>query len=236
MDTPQIVEFFFAPGSRYSYLAASQIGKLEADTGCRVAWRPVYGPDMRALRGRDPFAREPVSGQYEWSYRRADAELWADFYGIPFREPPSRDIDFKLLSRAATVAAHMGAAAVYGWRVCEAVYGSDAWPLDAALCVRLAAQVGLPSAEFAARLDAPQTERRRIEPADVSKRTATATPSARRMLEHNYFGRGELSLRIEQGHEIQRPSLVLLRARQSGTQRETSVGGYVIPVAEGRLL
>ena len=30
------VEFFFSPGSRYSYLAASQMPALEADTGCRV--------------------------------------------------------------------------------------------------------------------------------------------------------------------------------------------------------
>jgi 2-hydroxychromene-2-carboxylate isomerase len=57
------VEFFFAPGSRYCYLAASQICSLETDTGCRVDWRAVYGPDLRALGGRDPFAGPPVSGQ-----------------------------------------------------------------------------------------------------------------------------------------------------------------------------
>src|SRR5215470_15595475 len=97
--TPKTVDFFFSPGSRYSYLAASQIPSIEAEHGCRVDWRPVNGPDIRALRGRDPFSGEPLSGQYEWSYRQRDAEAWADYYGIRFREPPTHEFDFKLLAR-----------------------------------------------------------------------------------------------------------------------------------------
>jgi len=106
----EAVEFFFSPGSRYCYLAASQIPALEAETGCRVDWRPVDGHALRALRGRDPFLGEPPSGQYDWTYRRTDAEAWADYYGIPFREPPDHDLDFDLLVRAATVAKRLGAA------------------------------------------------------------------------------------------------------------------------------
>ncbi len=115
-DQP-LVEFFFSPGSRYSYLVASQIPSIEADTGCRVEWRPVDGPDIRALRGRDPFAGGPVSCQFDWSYRWYDAELWADYYGIPFREPPTHTFDFRPLALAATVARRLGAAADYGWGV-----------------------------------------------------------------------------------------------------------------------
>jgi 2-hydroxychromene-2-carboxylate isomerase len=33
MTEKPIVEFFFSPGSRYSYLAASQIPSIEAETG-----------------------------------------------------------------------------------------------------------------------------------------------------------------------------------------------------------
>jgi 2-hydroxychromene-2-carboxylate isomerase len=154
-----VVEFFFSPGSRYSYLAASQIAAIESETGCAVEWRPVNGIDIRALRGRDPFASEPVSGQYEWSYRRRDAELWAEFYGIPFREPPSRDLDFALLARAATAAKRLGAAASFGWRLCSAVYASDVWPIDGVHCVKLAEECGLAPDAFAAALDAPDTPR-----------------------------------------------------------------------------
>jgi 2-hydroxychromene-2-carboxylate isomerase len=155
-----VVEFFFSPGSRYSYLAASQIPQLESDTGCRVRWRPVRGTDIRSFRGRDPFQGEPVSGQYEWPYRRRDAESWARYYGIPFREPPSRDLDFQLLARAAESANRMGAVAAYGWRLCRSVYGSDAWPLDLPLCVRVAEEVGLVAGDFASLIRDPETDRR----------------------------------------------------------------------------
>ena len=49
------VDFFYGLGSRYSYLASTQIARLEADTGCQVRWRPLYSADLFALRGADPF-------------------------------------------------------------------------------------------------------------------------------------------------------------------------------------
>jgi trans-2,3-dihydro-3-hydroxyanthranilate isomerase len=42
-------------------------------------------------------------------------------------------------------------------------------------------------------------------------------------------------LRIEQGHEVQRPSLVLLRGRTVDGAPEVSVGGSVIPIVRGEL-
>lgn len=56
------------------------------------------------------------------------------------------------------------------------------------------------------------------------------------LLRHDLFGRAELSLRIEQGHEVRRPSLVMLRARQAGDSPEVSVGGGVVPTIQGELL
>lgn len=55
------------------------------------------------------------------------------------------------------------------------------------------------------------------------------------LLAHGLYG-DKLSLRIEQGHEVRRPSLVLLRARKTEDAREVGVGGYVIPVVKGKLL
>jgi trans-2,3-dihydro-3-hydroxyanthranilate isomerase len=56
------------------------------------------------------------------------------------------------------------------------------------------------------------------------------------LLEHEVFPGSDLSLRIEQGYEIRRPSLVMLRARKIGPSREVSVGGQVIPIVQGELL
>lgn len=56
------------------------------------------------------------------------------------------------------------------------------------------------------------------------------------LLEHGVFGKRDLSLRIEQGHEVRRPSLILLRAREADGAREISVGGHVIATVQGQLL
>jgi trans-2,3-dihydro-3-hydroxyanthranilate isomerase len=55
------------------------------------------------------------------------------------------------------------------------------------------------------------------------------------LLEHRFFPESELSVRIEQGHEVRRPSVVMLRARAVDGSREVSVGGYVIPTVRGEL-
>lgn len=56
------------------------------------------------------------------------------------------------------------------------------------------------------------------------------------LLQHGLYPKAAFSLRIEQGYELGRPSLVLLRGRVLGGRHEVSVGGRVIPVVEGHLL
>src|SRR5262245_14207897 len=55
------------------------------------------------------------------------------------------------------------------------------------------------------------------------------------LLAHGGFG-GDLRLRIEQGHEIGRPSLLLLRASQEASGPRIAVGGRVVEAASGELL
>ena len=155
MATP--VDFFYGLGSRYSYLASTQIAQLEAETGCRVRWRPLYSPDLFALRDADPFQGKPVSGQYAWSYRGFDAACWADYYGVPFREPDDVEADWRLLALAATVADCLGAVELYSRRLFAAVSVEDVSPLDAAACLRLAGEVGLDQSAFGMALEAPET-------------------------------------------------------------------------------
>jgi trans-2,3-dihydro-3-hydroxyanthranilate isomerase len=56
------------------------------------------------------------------------------------------------------------------------------------------------------------------------------------LLEHRFFPGSLLDLRIEQGYEIRRHSLVMLRARIVDRSREVHVGGQVIPIVQGELL
>jgi len=151
------VDFFYGLGSRYSYLASTQIDALIATTGCTVRWRPIYSADLFAARGVDPFRGQPVSGQYAWTYRRFDAACWADYYGVPFREPEQVQPDWRLLALAATAAARMGSAEGLSRKLLDAVFASGASPLDASACIRLAGEVGLDETTFGATLAAPET-------------------------------------------------------------------------------
>ena len=45
------IDFFYGLGSRYSYLASTQLERLAAETGCRVRWRPLFSGDLFAARG-----------------------------------------------------------------------------------------------------------------------------------------------------------------------------------------
>ena len=55
------------------------------------------------------------------------------------------------------------------------------------------------------------------------------------LLAHGWLGGDDLSLRIEQGHELQRPSRVRLRARRTESGDVIFVGGRVIPAFVGEL-
>ena len=53
------------------------------------------------------------------------------------------------------------------------------------------------------------------------------------LVKHRYFGQDRIDIRSEQGYEISRPSLLLLKAEQTDTNINISVGGKSILVAQG---
>ena len=56
------------------------------------------------------------------------------------------------------------------------------------------------------------------------------------LVEHRYFDAVSVDVRLEQGCEIGRPSLLYPRARKEGDEISISVGGKVQMVAKGELL
>lgn len=56
------------------------------------------------------------------------------------------------------------------------------------------------------------------------------------LVKHKYFGKEEIDIRVEQGYEIERPSLLLLRAKNDSGEIEVNVGGKVILVADGEFV
>ena len=56
------------------------------------------------------------------------------------------------------------------------------------------------------------------------------------LAEYNYFGEEKINIRVEQGYEINRPSLLLLQAEKKLEGIEVFVGGKVIMVAQGEFV
>jgi trans-2,3-dihydro-3-hydroxyanthranilate isomerase len=56
------------------------------------------------------------------------------------------------------------------------------------------------------------------------------------LVKHRYFAKDQIDIRVEQGYEIGRPSLLYLRAENQQGKIDVSVGGKVVMVAKGRLL
>lgn len=104
------VPFYFGLGSRYSYLASTQLARIEQETGCKFEWLPLQSGELirRANNGKTPFHNGGNSGQYDWTYRQRDAEMWADFYGVPYKEPKDFRVDPADLALACWAAASFG--------------------------------------------------------------------------------------------------------------------------------
>ena len=153
---PLTVDFYYGLGIRYSYLASTQLERIAAETGCRFDWHPLKSGALMELRGGHPFHGAPASGQYEWPYRRLDAEAWAEYYGVPYREPVDFLVDPAYLAVAATAAKRLGAVEAYSRRLFQAIFVEGRAVAEDDLTA-LATEAGLDAAAFRAQLDDPAT-------------------------------------------------------------------------------
>jgi trans-2,3-dihydro-3-hydroxyanthranilate isomerase len=76
------------------------------------------------------------------------------------------------------------------------------------------------------------------EPFGVPEDPATGSANAclaAYLLRHRYVPGDRLDVRVEQGYEIGRASLLHLKAQRKGERAEIRVGGHVVPTIRGVL-
>jgi 2-hydroxychromene-2-carboxylate isomerase len=150
------VNFYYSIGSRYSYLASTQIDALKQATGCYVEWHPVNSVRLISQLGSSPFAGNPVSTQYEWTYRELDAKRWANLYGVPYIEPHGRvDFDSDLLAQACTAAKCLGKVEEYSRLLFAAMFQEPLAKIDEQECTLCAEAVGIIAVDFQTALRSP---------------------------------------------------------------------------------
>ena len=153
MSTPvDSVDFYFGLGSRYSYLAFTQLDRIERARGCRFVLLPLSSVELLDMRGQSPFRQPGLAGQYDWHYRRRDAEAWADFYRVPYVEPKALPDDHRLLARACWAAHRLTDMRTFCGAIFQAVF-VDHDDINRAMCIRRARDLGLDQGEFERALD-----------------------------------------------------------------------------------
>ena len=132
------VIFFFGPGSRYSYLASTQLERIAAETGARFVWRPVLSLDLIERTGGVP--RSPQDP----AWRHADVARWAAHYGVPYRDVEA-EVDWRGLALACAAAQDLGATEAFARALYAELYGQGRAPQD---LTALAVDAGLHGGQF----------------------------------------------------------------------------------------
>ncbi len=99
-----VIDFFWEPGSPYTWLAANQIGKLAADTGTTVNWKAFLLGKVFQERKMSLPAAIPAKASYMFK----DLARWSALYQVPFTMPKVFPINSMLASRVGTAAAMQG--------------------------------------------------------------------------------------------------------------------------------
>lgn len=143
-----VVEFYFTPSSRYSYLASTQLEGISERTGCAFAWKPLNNHAILDRFGANPFQSEtPGSGQYAWSYRERDARQWADYYNVPFVEPVNFRKDPPWLERGCFAAEACGTLVPFCRHLFHAIF-VEGRALEENDLPGIAANAGIHAGEF----------------------------------------------------------------------------------------
>jgi 2-hydroxychromene-2-carboxylate isomerase len=151
------VDFYYSIGSRYSYLAQSQIAALEHDYNVAVRWFPLRSAELMRATGHTPFEGPAASTQYEPAYRSRDATRWAKLYGIAYREPDWARIDFARVNLAAVAAAAQADPRRYSEALFRHAYGEGTAAFNDQTLAALARTVGLDGDRLVAEIGAPET-------------------------------------------------------------------------------
>lgn len=157
------VDFFLGLGSRYSYLAATQVPAIARETGARFVWRPLDSRALIARAGPDPFMATARRGQYDPVYRTADAQRWARYYGVAYREPDWSSIDWRLLALAGVAAGMLNVAERFAQAAYALCFERACRTVSKDILAMLAVEAGASVSRFLALLQSDAVQARHEE-------------------------------------------------------------------------
>lgn len=145
------IDFFWEPGSPYSYLAATQIEKVAAECAATVNWKPFLLGKVFEARKMTLPAAIPAKAQYMFK----DLARWSQVYGVPISMPKVFPVNSIMASRAAIAAAQMGHAAPAALAVYNAYWGEGKDISQEAVLIEAFNKAGLDSAAILGKVQDP---------------------------------------------------------------------------------
>jgi 2-hydroxychromene-2-carboxylate isomerase len=147
------LEFYFDYRSPYSYLAHSQLERLDAE----VTLLPF---DLIHLMNQVENVPTSVVCKPKNRYVREDLVRWAKRYGVPFqRHPQAREIDGRRLLRATLAAGQVGKMAAAAAAIFKAYWGGPQPLQSVGEVVAVLAGTGVDASAVEPLIDAPDTDR-----------------------------------------------------------------------------
>lgn len=173
------LEFFWDAVSPYTYLAATQVQQLAAETGAELHWRPFFLGGAMQATGNKPPATVPAKGKHLF----VDLKRWATLYGVPFWFPKTFPANTVAAMRMACYAESQGkqqelAMALMSAHWGNANDGADADIGNAEVLQRLAVSCGLDGeAAMAATQDQQYKDELKANTAEAVERGAFGAPT-----------------------------------------------------------
>ncbi len=134
------VEFFYDYVSLYSYLANSQLAKLDAD----IVYRPMFLGAVMEATGNRPPATVKAKGKYLF----ADAQRWANHYSIPYAMNPKFPQNTIKALRLALVAQQQGAFGLLHQPLFDAMWAKQQDLSDESVLAGIISDAGLSAHEM----------------------------------------------------------------------------------------
>lgn len=114
----RLIEFFWEPGSSYTYLASTQIEALARECDASITYKPFLLGKVFEARGMKLPASIPAKAKYMFT----DLARWAQQYEIPFVAPQVFPVHSLLASRCAIAAGEADAGRTTR-AICKAYWG-----------------------------------------------------------------------------------------------------------------
>jgi 2-hydroxychromene-2-carboxylate isomerase len=152
----QTIDYYFATVSPYAYLGHDRLKAIAQKHGATIAVKPINLGDVFPVSGGLPLSKRAPQRQ---AYRLVELQRWARYLGKPMHiQPKFFPVNGDLAAYWILAALELGStqAIALAGAVGRAIWEQERNVADAATMQAIAEESGLPAADLAARVQAPE--------------------------------------------------------------------------------